>query len=159
MAAHVPNARIREIPGAGHASPLTHPEALAEAVTEFFASTRHYHMTPSSSDASSELHEALQAFDDALADKRLHDVASLFSEDAQLLVHQQPAVSSREAIRSAFARFFEQFDISAYEPMYELIDINDDRAYTRSSFTEVLHAHGGGTGMNVHGRAVQFWRR
>lgn len=33
---HVPNARTHEIPGAGHASPLTHPEALAEALTDFF---------------------------------------------------------------------------------------------------------------------------
>ena len=37
VADHVPNARIHQIPGAGHASPLTHPEALAEALTEFFA--------------------------------------------------------------------------------------------------------------------------
>jgi pimeloyl-ACP methyl ester carboxylesterase len=37
VADHVPNARIKEIPGAGHAAPLTHPEALAEALTEFFA--------------------------------------------------------------------------------------------------------------------------
>jgi pimeloyl-ACP methyl ester carboxylesterase len=34
---HVPNAQAQEIPGAGHAAPLTHPEALAEALTEFFA--------------------------------------------------------------------------------------------------------------------------
>jgi pimeloyl-ACP methyl ester carboxylesterase len=34
---HVPNARIRKIPGAAHAAPLTHPEALAEALTEFFS--------------------------------------------------------------------------------------------------------------------------
>jgi pimeloyl-ACP methyl ester carboxylesterase len=34
---HVPNARVHEIPGAAHASPLTHPEALAEALTEFFS--------------------------------------------------------------------------------------------------------------------------
>jgi pimeloyl-ACP methyl ester carboxylesterase len=33
---HVPNARIHEIPGVGHAAPLTHPEAPAEALTEFF---------------------------------------------------------------------------------------------------------------------------
>lgn len=33
VADHVPNARIHEIPGAGHAAPLTHPEAL----TEFFS--------------------------------------------------------------------------------------------------------------------------
>ena len=36
VADHVPNARVHKIPGAGHAAPLTHPEALAEALTEFF---------------------------------------------------------------------------------------------------------------------------
>ena len=40
VADHVPNARVHEIPGAGHAAPLTHPEALAEALTEFFAPAR-----------------------------------------------------------------------------------------------------------------------
>ena len=37
VADHVPNARIHEIPGVGHGAPLTHPEALAEALTEFFS--------------------------------------------------------------------------------------------------------------------------
>jgi pimeloyl-ACP methyl ester carboxylesterase len=37
VADRVPDARVHEIPGAGHASPLTHPEALAEALIEFFA--------------------------------------------------------------------------------------------------------------------------
>ncbi len=37
VADHVANARVQEIPGAGHAAPLTHPEALAEALTELFA--------------------------------------------------------------------------------------------------------------------------
>lgn len=36
VADHVPNARVHEIRGAGHAAPLTHPEALAKALTEFF---------------------------------------------------------------------------------------------------------------------------
>jgi pimeloyl-ACP methyl ester carboxylesterase len=39
VADHVPNARAHEIPGAGHAAPLTRPEALADALTEFFASS------------------------------------------------------------------------------------------------------------------------
>lgn len=34
---HLPNAQVREIPGAAHAAPLTHPEALAEALTGFFS--------------------------------------------------------------------------------------------------------------------------
>ncbi len=40
VADQVPNARIQEIPGAGHAAPLTHPGALATALTGFFAPTR-----------------------------------------------------------------------------------------------------------------------
>jgi pimeloyl-ACP methyl ester carboxylesterase len=36
---HVANARVHEIPGVGHAAPLTHPEALAKALTEFFAAS------------------------------------------------------------------------------------------------------------------------
>ena len=37
VADHVLDARVHAIPGTGHAAPLTHPEALAEALTEFFA--------------------------------------------------------------------------------------------------------------------------
>jgi pimeloyl-ACP methyl ester carboxylesterase len=40
VADHVPDGRIREIPGAGHAGPLTHPEGLAEALTDFFSSVQ-----------------------------------------------------------------------------------------------------------------------
>ncbi len=36
VADHVPDARVRVIPGAGHAAPLTHPRALTEILTEFF---------------------------------------------------------------------------------------------------------------------------
>jgi pimeloyl-ACP methyl ester carboxylesterase len=36
---HVANARVHEVPGVGHAAPLTHPEALARALTEFFAAS------------------------------------------------------------------------------------------------------------------------
>ena len=37
---HVPTAQLRTIPGAGHAAPLTHPAALAEALAEFFSPAR-----------------------------------------------------------------------------------------------------------------------
>lgn len=36
VADHVSEARIHVVSGAGHAAPLTHPEVLAEALTEFF---------------------------------------------------------------------------------------------------------------------------
>ena len=37
VADHVPSIRIHEVPGAGHAAPLTHPEALVEALIAFFS--------------------------------------------------------------------------------------------------------------------------
>lgn len=36
---HVANARVHEIPGAAHAAPVTHPEALATGLSEFFTSS------------------------------------------------------------------------------------------------------------------------
>ena len=44
---HVPNAQAREIPGAGHAAPLTHPKALAGALTEFFSASQQQLIAPS----------------------------------------------------------------------------------------------------------------
>lgn len=40
VAEHVSDARVQEIAGAGHAACLTHPEALAEALTKFFTSAQ-----------------------------------------------------------------------------------------------------------------------
>jgi pimeloyl-ACP methyl ester carboxylesterase len=40
VADHVPNARLQEIPGVGHAANLTHPKALAELIIEFFSPAR-----------------------------------------------------------------------------------------------------------------------
>jgi len=37
---HAPRANLHEIPGAGHAAALTHPEALADAMTRFFLMAR-----------------------------------------------------------------------------------------------------------------------
>lgn len=34
---HVPNARMQEIPSAAHAAPLTHPETVADTLTDFFS--------------------------------------------------------------------------------------------------------------------------
>jgi pimeloyl-ACP methyl ester carboxylesterase len=36
---HVASARVHEIPRVGHAAPLTHPEALAKVLTEFFTAS------------------------------------------------------------------------------------------------------------------------
>lgn len=38
VVAHVANARVHEIPGVAHAAPVTHPEAIAKALSECFAS-------------------------------------------------------------------------------------------------------------------------
>ena len=40
VAEYIPNAQVREVPGAGHAAPLTSPEALAEALAGCFSPAR-----------------------------------------------------------------------------------------------------------------------
>lgn len=40
---HVPNATLREVPGAGHAAPLTHPEDIADALALFFSTPHDRH--------------------------------------------------------------------------------------------------------------------
>lgn len=42
VADRVPHARIQNVPGAGHAAPLTHPGVLAEALVGFFARPQQY---------------------------------------------------------------------------------------------------------------------
>ena len=43
VAAHVPNSSIQTIANAGHAGPITHPAALAEALSRFFSSPEPTH--------------------------------------------------------------------------------------------------------------------
>lgn len=43
VADHAPHARMHEIRGVGHAAPLTHPEPVGAALTEFFVSMRRAH--------------------------------------------------------------------------------------------------------------------
>lgn len=50
---HVPNATAHEIPDAGHAAPLTHPEALGETLTEFFSPAQQPALTPIDTDIAS----------------------------------------------------------------------------------------------------------
>jgi pimeloyl-ACP methyl ester carboxylesterase len=40
VAHHIPSAQIHQIPDAGHATPLTHAEALAEVLADFFSPAR-----------------------------------------------------------------------------------------------------------------------
>ena len=43
---HVANARVHDIPGVAHAAPVTHPETLAKALSEFFASSPEVQLQP-----------------------------------------------------------------------------------------------------------------
>ena len=68
-------------------------------------------------------------------------------------------VTGREAIRASFGQVFDQFDTSAYQPQYEIIDVRGNRAYVLVSFDEVLRPRDGQPGIRIRGRAVHFWRR
>ena len=112
--------------------------------------------------AASQRHEllaALEAFDRAFIEGRADVLGALFADDAQLLLHHQPAIVGRQAITEAYRETFAAFDTSAYEPNYETVEVHTDRAYVLGSFTEVLRPREGGPGLAVVGRVVLFWQR
>ncbi len=102
---------------------------------------------------------ALEAFDRAFIEGHTEELSTLFANDAQLLLHHQPAIVGRQAITEAWRETFADFDTSAYAPSYETVEVHTDRAYVLGSFTEVLRPRDGGPGLRVIGRIVLFWRR
>ena len=102
---------------------------------------------------------ALEAFDRAFIEGRANELGALFADDAQLLLHLQPAIVGRQPITETFRETFAAFDTSAYEPTYETVEVHTDNAYVLASFTEVLRPREGGPGLAVVGRVVLFWRR
>jgi ketosteroid isomerase-like protein len=106
-----------------------------------------------------ELSETIDSFDRAFSEGRLDEFSAGFADDAQLLIHQQETITGKEAISASFGQVFDQFDTSAYQPRYEIIDVRGNRAYVLVSFDEVLRPRDGQPGIRVRGRAVHFWRR
>ena len=102
---------------------------------------------------------ALDAFDRAFIEGHAEELGALFADDAQLLLHYQPAIVGRQAVTEAWRETFAAFDTSAYEPTYETVEVHTDNAYVLASFTEVLRSREGGPGLAVAGRIVLFWRR
>jgi ketosteroid isomerase-like protein len=85
-----------------------------------------------------ELQEAIASWDRAFAEGRLDEFSAFFADDAHLLIHHQETLVAKEAIRASFAAIFDQFDTSAFEPRYDVVDVHGDRAYVLASFEEVL---------------------
>jgi ketosteroid isomerase-like protein len=80
--------------------------------------------------AASQRHEllaALDAFDRAFIEGRAEELGALFADDAQLLLHHQPAIVGRPSITEAFRETFAAFDTSAYEPTYETVETHIPR--------------------------------
>jgi uncharacterized protein (TIGR02246 family) len=84
---------------------------------------------------------------------------SLFADDGRLYVlHGEPAVG-REAIRARWARGFERFDTSAWEPSLEFVDVDGDVGCAFETYTERLLERATGERTLVRGRLAYFVRR
>jgi ketosteroid isomerase-like protein len=106
-----------------------------------------------------EFEEALRSFDDTLRTGQAQEITGMFAEDCCALIHYQAAIQGREAVVEAFNQFFGTFEVSVYEPDYDVIDVMGDQAYVLGSFREVLQPRKGGSVVQVFGRIVLFWRR
>jgi ketosteroid isomerase-like protein len=106
-----------------------------------------------------EFEEALRRFDEALRNGQTQDILDFLAEDCRALIHHQATIEGREAVGGAFKQFFGTFDISAYEPDYDVVDVMGNQAYVLGSFHEVLRPREGSFTVQVFGRVVLFWRR
>ena len=101
----------------------------------------------------------LDRFDRSFAAGDLDGIVSLFSDDAVLLVHRQPSIAGRAAVRDAFGEVFAAFDTSDYESRYDTIEVHVDSAYVMGDIVEGLRPQDGGSGIRVYVRVVLFFRR
>jgi ketosteroid isomerase-like protein len=106
-----------------------------------------------------EFEEALRRFDEALRSGQAQDILDFLAEDCRAFIHHQATIEGREAVGEAFQQFFGTFDISVYEPDYDVVDVIGDQVYVLGSFHEVLRPREGRSTVQVFGRVVLFWRR
>ena len=105
-----------------------------------------------------ELSETIDSFDRAFSEGDWTSFGGVCRRRA-IADPQQETITGKEAISASFGQVFDQFDTSAYQPRYEIIDVRGNRAYVLVSFDEVLRPRDGQPGIRVRGRAVHFWRR
>ncbi len=106
-----------------------------------------------------EFEEALRRFDDTFRTGQAQDVIDIFAEGCSALIHHQATIEGREAVGEAFQRFFGMFEVSVYEPEYDVVDVKGDQAYVLGSFRQVLQPREGGSTVQIFGRVVLFWQR
>jgi uncharacterized protein (TIGR02246 family) len=103
---------------------------------------------------------ALDAFDRAFAAGDADRLADRYAEDAELLLLHSVAVMGRSAIRDRWARFFSDWDTSAWLTQPRIVDVHGDRAYTVSDYTETLVPRAGERpARRIVGRVVLFLRQ
>jgi uncharacterized protein (TIGR02246 family) len=107
-----------------------------------------------------EVQVTLAAFDQGFAAGDADLLAEQFAEDAELLLlHSEPIVG-RTAIRDLWARFFADWDTSAWRTAPRIVEVHGPRAYTVSDYTETLvHRARERPARLVVGRLVRFLRQ
>ena len=103
---------------------------------------------------------ALDAFDQAFAAGDAELLAEQFAEDAELLLLHSELTVGRAAIRDLWARFFADWDASAWRTEPRIVDVHGPQAYTVSDYTETLvHRARERPARLVVGRLVRFLRQ
>jgi len=106
-----------------------------------------------------EVRAALADFDRRFATGDADGLTELFAVDGQLLLLHRDAMVGRPAIREHWAQFFAEYDASSWRTDRLLVDVDGDRAYTLSVYSERLVPRAGGPKRDVHGRLILFLRR
>ncbi|MGH8925317.1 MAG: YybH family protein [Acidimicrobiia bacterium] len=107
----------------------------------------------------SELDKALAAFSQTFSTGDGDGFLALFTDDAEVLLHEQPKLVGTAAIREMFIELFATIDTSEFEIDYDVVDIHGDRAYVLAAFRETLQPKAEGPAIVIDGRIVCFWQQ
>lgn len=107
----------------------------------------------------SEFDQVLATWTRAFAAGDTEIFIGLFAEDAQALMHEQPALVGKAAIGQMFRQLFAMVDTAGFEVDYDVVDVHCDDAYVLAPFRETLRPKDGGPSIEVDGRLVCFWHR
>lgn len=82
-----------------------------------------------------------------------------FTEDAIFMPADQPAAIGRDSIRAWFQVYFDQLTDLSFQESPEEVEVADDWAFARSTFTETATPKDGGAPLDATGKTIVILKR
>ena len=86
-------------------------------------------------------------------------VISLFADEAVLMPPNEPPATGKEATRSWYETLFEQFNVEPFTSSAEEVEVTDDWAFDRGTYSITLTPKAGGEPAEDSGKFIAIFQR